>query len=89
MNKNDYRPFKDIYEFIDEQDNHHAVWTVKNEYGYYYLTQNILDVPWGQMNTKEFWNLCFEFYYFADGTPFGIKKKQVTHDKIRLLEQMC
>jgi hypothetical protein len=42
-----------------------------DEHGYYYLTQTILDVPWEQMKTKKFWKLCFEFYYFADGTPFG------------------
>lgn len=81
MNKNDYRPFKDIYEFIDEQDNHRSAWTVKNKNGYYYLIQTILDVNWAQLETKDFWNYCFEFFYFADGIPFGIKK-QVTHDKI-------
>jgi hypothetical protein len=74
MNKNDYRPFNDIYEFIKEQDNHRAPWTVKNEHGYYYLTETILDVLSEQMKTKEFWKLCFVFYYWADGTPFGIKK---------------
>lgn len=54
MNKNDYCPFKDIYEFIDDQDKHSAVWTIKNEYGYYYLTQNILDVDWTQLDSEDF-----------------------------------
>lgn len=78
MNKNDYRPFKDIYEFIKEQDNHRAVWTVKNEHGYYYLTQTILDVNWEQLKMKEFWEYCFEFFYWADGTPFGKLKTSDT-----------
>lgn len=74
MNKNDYRPFKDIYEFIAEQDNHNAAWTIKNKYGYYYLTQTILDVNRTQLESIEFWKYCFEFFYWSDGTPFGIKK---------------
>lgn len=73
MNKNNYRPFKDLCEFIAEQDNHSAAWTVKNEDGYYYLTQTVLDVNWAQLETKDFWEYCFEFYYFADGAPFGLK----------------
>lgn len=74
MNKNDYRPFKDIYEFIAEQDNHNAAWTIKNKYGYYYLTQTILDVNRTQLESIEFWKYCFEFFYWSDGKPFGIKK---------------
>lgn len=75
MNKNNYRPFKNIYEFIKEQDNHRAAWTVKNKNGYYFLVQTVLDVNWAQLDSEDFWKHCFESYYWADGAPFGIKNK--------------
>ena len=77
-----YRPFKDVKECWQEMQKHQPIGWVKSKEAtedVYFTITGLTNGTCGVMlNSPGGWSLSglFDYYTFADGTPFGVKEEE-------------
>ena len=78
-----YRPFKDAEECWQEMQKHQPIGWIKSKEvteDVYFTITGLTNANCGVMlNSPGGWSLSglFDYYTFADGTPFGVKEEQI------------
>ena len=80
--KTKFRPFKDVKECWNEMQKHQPIGWVKSKEAtedIYFTITGLTNGTCGIMlNSPEGWSfsVLFDYYTFADGTPFGVKEEE-------------
>lgn len=77
-----YRPFKDAEECWQEMQKHQPIGWIKSKEAtedvYFTITGLTNGTCGGMLNSPGGWSFSglFDYYTFADGTPFGVKEEE-------------